>query len=105
VRHEQPPGGTSRPDILYENAELEFAFAVDISIASDKGLDESNPADPVFAFLRERAARHALPGGFDLRLQGELGSLHGKARMQLALPPSNWIDGAAGLLRAVRRSR
>ncbi|MBB4041635.1 hypothetical protein GGR34_003313 [Microvirga flocculans] len=83
VRYEPDLGASRRPDVLFSSDdEQPIHFLADITTVTDEGLEEDNPVLKFSAFLREKASKLGIPGGFNYDVRGQRDAA-GKMRLML----------------------
>jgi len=84
IEHEKPFGGSSYPDIFFQERNKKFSFVADIATVSDAGYEEENPIDDfIEETLRILKKEGIKLGGFYYKI----GSLETQKGVKLKLPP------------------
>lgn len=91
LRNETPLSSGRRPDLSFENGDLQFT--ADITVVSDDGLDEDNPYFELTRQIEKAKAKLGLPiGGVDLRVKSKHHRSNRGIRTVLRLPPRKQLQ-------------
>jgi hypothetical protein len=88
VDYEPDLGQDRRPDVVFEaNCNPALRFIADVTTVSDIGLEEDNPVLELSAFLREKASKLGILGGFSYDVRGATDDgPYNDRKMRLLLP-------------------
>lgn len=94
LEHERPLANGASPDFSFNLTHKEAILSVvgDITAASDKGLDERNPAQAFWEATTNLAKRCGInPNHLQMQIEGRLVGNNGDEHMVLLLPPRSGI--------------
>lgn len=88
IAYEKNHGGRSNPDVTFSLPESDgIDFVADIATVSDRGLEDENPIELLSEFLRQKAKKLGLPGGFQYQIAGAaIGKRYDDRKVKLAMP-------------------